>query len=170
MSKSCLHHCNFIICDGSKDKHHNFRWTSLVNKNPQRKGTLVPPCAGCCGRLRRSAGWTPPRRATCARAGPAASSSPCAACAACSSRHPTPAARTGSKLRDSWIVNKVIALCLILLNNFNLYIGGPGGLWQVELSQLTCSVCVQGWLKTLMLQLEPTSPSQQTPLVTRSKL
>ena len=64
-----------------------------------------------------------------------------------------------------------MSLRRILLNN-NLYILyiGLGGFGQVEVPQLTCRVCVQGWLKTLMLQVKASCNAQQLSLVTKSKL
>ena len=61
-------------------------------------------------------------------------------------------------------------LLLILTGIFYVLSAGYAGLSQVEVSQLTCSVCVQGWLSTLMLQLEAACPGQQPPVVTRSKV
>ena len=61
----------------------------------------------------------------------------------------------------------------VKFNSFGILVflsAGYSGLSQVEVPQLTCSVCVQGWLKTLMLQVKASCNAQQLSLVTRSKL
>ena len=61
----------------------------------------------------------------------------------------------------------------VKFNSFGILVflsAGYSGWSQVEVSQLTCRVCVQGWLRTLMLQEEAAWPGQQPPLVTRSKV